>query len=104
MTLSEPMSLISLSVTVPLALPWPSVLKLPKSPTWRSSSLGAPWVLLWGLTICTHVLACNAHVWEPQGTAKLTVGSSRCAAVCVVTEGVDVHATLSVGIVAGDVP
>lgn len=32
------------------------------------------------------------------------VGSSRCAAVCVVAEGVNVHATLSVGIVAGNVP
>lgn len=30
--------------------------------------------------------------------------TSRSASVGVVTEGVDVHATLSVGIVAGDVP
>lgn len=51
MTLSEPISLISLSCTLPCALPWPSVLKLPRSPTWRSESSGAPWVLLWGLTI-----------------------------------------------------
>jgi hypothetical protein len=34
----------------------------------------------------------------------LTVGSGRCAAVGVVTELVDVHATLSVGIMAGDAP
>jgi hypothetical protein len=43
-----------------------------------------------------------------RGTVSLVVGvevrTGRCAAVCVVTEGVDVHATLSVGIVAGDVP
>ena len=50
MTLSEPISLMSLSWTLPLELPWPSVLMLPRSPTWRSSSPGAPWVLLWGLT------------------------------------------------------
>ena len=34
----------------------------------------------------------------------LTVRSGRGAAVGVVTEGVDVHATLSVGVVTGDVP
>lgn len=34
----------------------------------------------------------------------LTVGSSGCAAVGVVTELVNVHATLSVGIMASDVP
>lgn len=51
MTLSWPMSLMSLSVTEPWALPWPSVLKLPKSPTWRSSSEGAPCSLPWGLTV-----------------------------------------------------
>ena len=51
MTLSGPMSLTSLSVTEPFALPWPSVLMLPKSPTWRSWSDGAPWSLLNGLTI-----------------------------------------------------
>lgn len=33
-----------------------------------------------------------------------TVRASRCAAVGVVTEGVDVHATLGVGVVARDVP
>ena len=32
------------------------------------------------------------------------VGTGGCAAVCVVAKGVDVHATLSVGVVAGDVP
>jgi hypothetical protein len=41
-TLSDPISLISLSSWLPWQLPWPSVLKLPRSPTWRSSSEGAP--------------------------------------------------------------
>lgn len=35
---------------------------------------------------------------------RLTVRTSGCAAVGVVTESMDVHATLSVGVVAGDVP
>jgi hypothetical protein len=35
---------------------------------------------------------------------RLTVRSSRCASVGVVTEGVDVHATLGIGVVASDVP
>ena len=45
-------------------------------------------------------------VWSLRATAalSLTVGSGRGAAVGVVTEGVDVHAALSVGVVAGDVP
>ena len=34
----------------------------------------------------------------------LTVGAGGCAAVGVVTELVNVHSTLSVGIMAGDVP
>lgn len=34
----------------------------------------------------------------------LTVRASRGAAVGVVTKGVDVHATLGVGVVAGDIP
>ena len=50
-TLSGPISLMNLSETLPVALPWASVLKLPRSPTWRSLSEGAPWVLLWGLTV-----------------------------------------------------
>jgi hypothetical protein len=33
-----------------------------------------------------------------------TVRTGRCAAIGVVTELVNVHATLSVGVVAGDVP
>jgi len=41
-TLSGPISLTNLSLTVPLALPWASVLMLPRSPTWRTSSSGAP--------------------------------------------------------------
>ena len=36
--------------------------------------------------------------------SRLTVRTGAGAAVGVVTEGVDVHAALSVGIVAGDVP
>jgi hypothetical protein len=32
------------------------------------------------------------------------MGASRSAAVCVVTELVDVHATLSIGVIASDVP
>ena len=51
MTLSGPINLMSLSVVVPLPLPWASVLKFPRSPTWRISSVGAPCVLLCGLTI-----------------------------------------------------
>jgi hypothetical protein len=57
-TLCGPMSLTCLSVMVPLARPSASVLKLPRSPTWRSSSSGAPWVLLWGLTAITHTRQC----------------------------------------------
>ena len=99
-TLSEPINLISLSDTLPWALPWPSVLKLHKSPTWRSSSSGAPWVLLWGLTSNLSV-PCSLH---RVVVAERTVRSSAGAAVGVVTESVDVHAALSVGVVAGDVP
>ena len=36
---------------LPLEWPWSSVLKLPRSPTWRSVSEGAPCCLLWGLTV-----------------------------------------------------
>jgi hypothetical protein len=32
------------------------------------------------------------------------MGSSRCASICVVAELVDVHATLGIGIMAGNVP
>jgi hypothetical protein len=41
----------------------------------------------------------NISVRQP-----LTVGASRCAAVCVVTELVDVHATLGIGVIASNVP
>jgi hypothetical protein len=34
----------------------------------------------------------------------LTVGTGGCATVCVITELMDVHATLSIGIMASDVP
>ena len=36
---------------LPLEWPWSSVLKLPRSPTWRSVSEGAPCCLLKGLTV-----------------------------------------------------
>lgn len=45
MTLWGPMSLMNRSATEPLELPWASVSMLPRSPTWRFSSDGAPWVL-----------------------------------------------------------
>jgi hypothetical protein len=32
------------------------------------------------------------------------VGAGRCTAVGIVTEGVDVHATLGIGIMASDIP
>ncbi len=59
-TLSGPMSLMKLSDTLPLELPWASVSMLPRSPTWRFSSPGAPCVLPWGLTaeelsFCAHL-------------------------------------------------
>ena len=41
-------------------------------------------------------------MFEVRG--ELTVWPGARAAVGIVTEGVNVHATLSVGIVAGDVP
>ena len=49
-TLSGPISLMNLSVVEPLPLPWPSVSKLPRSPTWRLLSSGAPCSWLCGLT------------------------------------------------------
>jgi hypothetical protein len=49
---------------------------------------------------CRHNIVCAAY----QISSALTVRSGRSAAVSVVTEGVDVHATLSVGIVASDIP
>jgi hypothetical protein len=50
-TLCSPINLTCESLMLPLPFPWPSVLKLPKSPTWRTSSEGAPCVLLKGLTM-----------------------------------------------------
>ena len=49
-TLSCPINLIYSSVMEPLELPWASVSKLPRSPTWRSESDGAPCCLENGLT------------------------------------------------------
>lgn len=105
------MSLMNLSVTVPLELPWASVSMLPRSPTWRFSSVGAPWVLPWGLTGGRYRVSFypTGKCWEgreplrPESRAR-TVGAGRGAAVGVVTKGVDVHATLGIGIMAGDVP
>jgi len=39
-----------------------------------------------------------------EGGRELTVRTSRSASVGVVAEGVDVHAALGIGVVAGDVP
>jgi len=50
MTLSGPITLINLSSTLPLEFPSESVSIFPRSPTWRSVSVGAPWVFLNGLT------------------------------------------------------
>jgi hypothetical protein len=98
MTLSEPINLINLSETLPFAF----VLKLPKSPTWRSSSSGAPCVLFCGLTVL--VLARGPRVIEVWYSVARTVRSGAGAAVGVVAESVDVHAALSVGVVASNVP
>lgn len=48
-----------------------------------------------------HEMFCRR---EASSGLLRTVGASRCAAVGVVTEGVNVHATLGVGIVAGNIP
>lgn len=39
-----------------------------------------------------------------EGWTELTVRAGRGAAVGVVTKGVDVHATLGIGVVASDIP
>jgi hypothetical protein len=88
-------------VTVPLPLPWASVSKLPRSPTWRFASVGAPCVFPCGLTLggwYQRYPSCGLD------GGRLTVRSGRGAAVGVVTELVDVHSTLGTGVVAGDVP
>jgi hypothetical protein len=100
-TLSGPINLMSLSVTEPLLLPWASVSKLPRSPTWRVSSVGAPCVFPNGLTVRRFVSLVQLRIATMGG---LTVGTGGCATVCVVTELMDVHATLSIGIMASDVP
>lgn len=74
-TLSGPISLMNLSVIVSLTLPWPSVLKFPRSPTWRSSSPGAPWVLLKGLTdssrrVSHQILQSSIHRQVDKGSEK----------------------------------
>lgn len=66
-TLSGPINLTCSSVMVPSALPCPSVWKLPRSPTWRSLSVGAPCVLEKGLTGLEKVVRVS-HVfslWVP---------------------------------------
>lgn len=102
MTLWGPMSLTSLSVNEPLPLPCPSVSKLPRSPTWRSLSSGAPCSLPSGLTVYAELEAAPIQCWM-VGYSLLTVGTGARAAVCVIAEGVDVHASLCVRIVAGDI-
>lgn len=52
---------------VPFALPWPSVLMLPRSPTWRSESEGEPWPLPKGLTMIVPNVSIHAGVSESRG-------------------------------------
>lgn len=85
-------------MTEPVALPWASVVKLPRSPTWRSLSDGAPWVLEKGLT------GQSISSWPGSSNLGRTVWASGGAAVGVVTKLMDVHASLSTGIMAGNVP
>ena len=65
-------------------------------------------LLILGSTVVLAVgvdLRVLAFVWSfVVGLRELTVRAGGSAAVGVVAKGVDVHATLSVGIVAGDVP
>jgi len=49
MTLYGPLSLTRLSIIWPFARPVTSALMFPRSPTWRSLSLGPPWFLPKGL-------------------------------------------------------
>ena len=63
-TLSGPMSLMRGSVKEPLALPCSSVLKLPRSPTWRSVSEGAPCCLLKGLTVREEERVSSGGCWR----------------------------------------
>jgi hypothetical protein len=93
------MSLMNVSSTDPVAFPLASVEIFPKSPTWRSVSEGAPWSLPCGLTVSLSVF-----LFTQTNVAKLTVTTSACAAVGVVTENVNVHSTLGVRIVASDIP
>jgi hypothetical protein len=64
-TLCSPINLMKLSLTLPLELPWASVLKLPRSPTWRSESDGAPCCLPCGLstTVCQPLFD---HIFLPS--------------------------------------
>ena len=55
--------------------------------------------MLWGLTEGHRV----SHAFDGREYVNLTVWASACAAVSVVAKSVDVHATLSVGIVARDI-
>jgi len=65
-----PYNLTNLSVIEPFAKPEASVLMLPKSPTWRFSSDGPPWVLEKGLKcgpaeVQPLVLSPNSWIWKP---------------------------------------
>lgn len=99
-TLSAPISLTRRSCMVPTELPSASVLKLPRSPTWRSSSVGAPCVLPKGLTAVVSIYIHRERERERGRTVRAGGG----AAVGVVTELVDVEGALRVGVVALDVP
>lgn len=92
----SPMSLMCESDTDPFAFPWPSVLKFPRSPTCRSESSGAPCSFPNGLTWPVSV--------ELRLKVRLTMRTSRCATVCVVTELMDMHSSLCICIVTSDIP
>ena len=91
----------------PTALPCASVWMLPRSPTWRSSSFGAPWVLEKGLTVDGQRISTDYAYFRARSSQEgenLTVRTGRGAAIGVVAELVDVEATLGIGILASDVP
>jgi len=57
-------------------------------------------------TVCL-VVRVDCHrlsMYIASGTQGLTVRTGGCAAVGVVAKGVNVHTTLSIGVVASDVP
>lgn len=64
----SPINLMCWSVTDPLAFPWPSVLKFPRSPTCLSESSGAPCSFPNGLTLsdqCWFLQYLSYSQWGP---------------------------------------